>query len=223
MGETVEELFDPEILGKMARPPVALLEYRAEASIFSQGDRANALYYVREGKVKYSVVSKQGKKAVLSIFKSGDFFGVGCMAGRPIRLATATAITACSLIRIHKRAMPGLLQGQGKFSEVFVADLLSSVIRYQEELLDCLFNSSEKRLARILLSLAQFAKGSKTGSVVPKLNQQTLAQMVGTTRSRISYFMTKFRKQGFVDYKGELKVHKSLRGVLSKGSGASQG
>jgi CRP/FNR family cyclic AMP-dependent transcriptional regulator len=223
MAPKIEELFDPEVLVRMARSPVALLEYRPGASIFSQGNRADAVYYVREGKVKYTVVSKRGKRAVLSIFKSGDFFGVGCMAGRPLRLATATAITTCSLIRIHKKAMPRLLQGQRKFSEFFVADLLSRIIHYQEELIDCLFNSSEKRLARILLSLTQFAKGSKTGYVVPKLSQQTLAQMVGTTRSRISLFMNKFRKRRFINYDGELKVHKSLRNVLSVRSGASRG
>ena len=148
MGHKIAELFDPEILVRMARSPVALLEYRAEASIFSQGNRADALYYIREGKVKYTVVSKQGKKAVLTIFKSGDFFGVGCLAGGPLRVATATAITACSLIRIHKKAMPRLLQGQRKFSEFFVADLLSRILQYQEELVDCLLNSNEKRLDR---------------------------------------------------------------------------
>ena len=215
MANKIEYLFDPEVLVKMARSPVALLEYRAEASIFSQGNRADALYYVREGKVKYTVVSKQGKKVVLSIFKNGDFFGVGCLAGRPLRMATATAITACSLIRIHKQAMPRLLQGQRKFSEFFVAGLLSRIIRYQEELLDCLFNSSEKRLARILLSLTQFKKGSGTGYVVPKLSQETLAQMVGTTRSRINFFMNTFRKRKFVAYDGELKVHRSLGKILA--------
>jgi CRP/FNR family cyclic AMP-dependent transcriptional regulator len=214
MAHRIGDLFDPEVLVRMARSPVALLEYRAEANIFSQGTRADALYYVREGKVKYSVVSKQGKRAVLTIYKSGDFFGVGCMAGRPIRIATATAITTCSLIRIHKKAMPRLLQGQRKFSEFFVADLLASILRYQEELMDCLFNSNEKRLARILLSLTQFRRGSRTGHVDPKLSQQTLAQMVGTTRSRVSVFMNKFRKKGFVNYNGELRVNKSLRRVL---------
>ncbi len=196
MAQEIEKLFDPEVLVRLARSPVALLAYRAEANIFSQGDRADTLYYVREGKVKYTVVSKQGKKAVIGIYKSGDFFGVGCMAGRPLRLATATAITACSLIRIHRKAMPRLLRGQRKFSEFFV----------------------------ILLSLAQLGKGSKTGYVVPKLSQQTLAQMVGTTRPRVNLFMNKFRKRKFidydgVDYDGELKVHKSLRNVLSAGSG----
>jgi CRP/FNR family transcriptional regulator, cyclic AMP receptor protein len=210
----IEDLFDPEVLVRMARSPVALLEYRAEANIFSQGNRADAVYYIREGKVKYTAVSQQGKRAVLGIYKSGEFLGVGCMAGRPIRIATATAITACSLIRIHKKAMPHLLQGQRKFSEFFVADLLSRILRYQEELLDCLFNSNEKRLARILLSLTQFRRGSRTGYVDPKLSQQTLAQMVGTTRSRVSVFMNKFRKRRFVDYNGELKVNKSLRKVL---------
>jgi CRP/FNR family cyclic AMP-dependent transcriptional regulator len=214
MARKIEDLFDPEVLVRMARSPVALLEYRAEANIFLQGARADAIYYIREGKVKYTVASEQGKRAVLGIYKSGEFFGVGCIAGRPTRIATATAITACSLIRIHKKAMPRLLQGQRKFSEFFVADLLASILRFQEELMDCLFNSNEKRLARILLSLTQFSRGSRTGYVDPKLSQQTLAQMVGTTRSRVSVFMNKFRKRGFVDYDGELRVNKSLRKVL---------
>jgi CRP/FNR family cyclic AMP-dependent transcriptional regulator len=216
MARRIEELFDPGVLVRMAGSPVALLEYRAEARVFSQGNRADALYYIREGKVKYTVVSKQGKRAVLTIFKSGDFFGVGCLGVRPLRLATATAITACSLIRIHKKAMPRLLQGQRKFSEFFVADLITSIIRYQEELIDCLLNSNEKRLARILLSLTQFGKGSQTGAVIPKLSHQTLAQMVGTTRPRLSFFMSKFRKLRFIDYTGGLRVHKSLRKILAE-------
>jgi CRP/FNR family transcriptional regulator, cyclic AMP receptor protein len=216
MARRKEGLFDPEILTRMARSPVALLEYRAQASIFSQGNRADALYYIREGKVKYTVVSKQGKRAVLTIFKSGDFFGVGCLGGWPLRLATATAITACSLIRIHKKAMPRLLQGQRKFSEFFVADLILTIVRYQEELIDCLLNSNEKRLARILLSLAQFERGSATGTVVPKLSHQTLAQMVGATRPRVSFFMSKFRKRRFIDYDDGLRVHKSLHKVLAE-------
>jgi CRP/FNR family transcriptional regulator, cyclic AMP receptor protein len=223
MAQEIEELFDPEVLVRLARSPVALLEYRAEANIFLQGDRADAVYYVREGKVKYTVVSKQGTKAVITIYKSGDFFGVGCLIGRPLRLATATAITACSLIRIHRKAMPRLLKKERKFSEFFVTDLLSRIVQFQEELMDCLFNSSEKRLARILLTLAQFGKGSRAGYVVPKLSQETLAQMVGTTRPRVSKFMTKFRKRKFVDYNGELKVHKSLLKVLSVGSSAGRG
>jgi len=215
MARRTNELFDPEILVGMARSPVALLEYRAEASIFSQGNRADALYYIREGKVKYTVVSKQGKRAVLAIYKSGDFFGVGCLGGRSLRVATATAITVCSLIRIQKRAMPGLLQGQRKFSEFFVADLILTIVRYQEELIDCLLNSNEKRLARILLSLAHFGRGSTTGTVVPKLSHQTLAQMVGATQPRISFFMSKFRKHRFIDYEDGLRVHKSLGKVLA--------
>jgi CRP/FNR family cyclic AMP-dependent transcriptional regulator len=215
MALKIEDLFDPEVLVKMARSPAALLEYRADASIFSQGNRADSLYYVREGKVKYTVVSKQGKRAVLTIFKSGDFFGVGCLAGRPLRVATATAITACSLIRIHKKAMPGLLQGQRKFSEFFVADLILTIIRYQEELIDCLLNFNEKRLARILLSLTHFGRGNRTGVVAPRLSHQTLAQMVGTTRPRVTFFMSKFRKRRFIDYNGGLRVHKSLSKVLA--------
>ena len=215
MALKIKDLFDPEALVRMARSPVALLEYRADVSIFSQGNRADAVYYVREGKVKYTAVSKQGKRAVLAIFKGGDFFGVGCLAGRPLRVATATAITACSLIKINKKAMPGLLQGQRKFSEFFVADLILTIIRYQEELIDCLLNFNEKRLARILLSLTLFRRGSRTGIVAPRLSHETLAQMVGTTRPRVSFFMSKFRKNRFIDYKGGLRVHRSLRKVLA--------
>jgi CRP/FNR family cyclic AMP-dependent transcriptional regulator len=206
--------FDPKTLVVPADSAIGLQKYRAKEDIFLQGNRADALYYIADGKVTMSVRSKQGKTCVLAIFKSGDFFGVGCVAGRPLRMATATALTACSLVRFEKRAMSQLLRNRPEFSRCFMADLLSRIILYQEELVDCLFNSSEKRLARILLSLAHFEKKGATGLIVPKISQQTLCQMVGTTRARVSHFMNKFRRLGFVDYNGELIIQKSLRRIL---------
>src|SRR5579859_269905 len=206
--------FEPETLLSPVSSEIKLEDYRPDENIFMQGHRARALYYVVKGKVKFAVRSDRGKSAVLAIFSQGEFFGVGCMANAHLYKATASAITACSLIAFEKQAMPGLLQARPEFSELFVKGLVARVVRYEEELVDCLFNSSEKRLARILLAMAHFGRKSETGHVIPKLSQQTLCEMVGTTRSRVSLFMNKFRKLGMVTYNGELKVHKSLHSVL---------
>ena len=206
--------FDPETLVGPVSSEIRLLNYRSKDNIFRQGNRADALYYIREGKVKYAVRSHQGKNAVLAIFNPGDFFGVGCLVGGHLRKATASAITDCSLVGFEKQAMPEILQARPEFSKLFVNSLVSRVLRYEEELVDCLFNSSEKRLARILLSLAHFGKGSGTGHVVPSMSQQMLGEMVGTTRSRVSLFMNRFRRLGHISYNGSLIVHKSLRSVL---------
>jgi len=196
------------------RSEIKLQNYRPNESIFMQGNRADDLYYIREGKVKFAVRSNQGKSAVLAIFSQGEFFGVGCLANGHLRKATASTITACSLVTFEKQAIPKLLRGRPEFSELFVKGLVARVIHYEEELVDCLFNSSEKRLARILLALAHFGRGSGTGDVVPKLSQQILSEMVGTTRSRVSLFMNKFRRLGYIKYNGYLSVHKSLRTIL---------
>ena len=206
--------FDPETLVSPVSSEIKLENYRSNENIFMQGHRARALYYIVKGKVKFAVRSDQGKSAVLAIFSQGEFFGVGCLANAHLYKATASAITACSLIAFEKQAMPRLLQARPEFSELFVKGLVSRVIRYEEELVDCLFNSSEKRLARILLAIAYFGRKSDTGHVVPKLSQQILSEMVGTTRSRVSLFMNRFRKLGMVSYNGDLKVHKSLRNIL---------
>ena len=160
------------------------------------------MFYLRRGKVKLAVTSEQGKEAIVAILGAGEFFGEGCLAGQPLRIATATAMTDCTLVRIEKPLMARMLHEQHDFSELFVTHLLSRNIRYEEDLVDQLFNSSEKRLARILLLLAHFGKESRAETVLPRVNQENLAQMVGTTRSRVSHFMNKFRKLGFVDYNG---------------------
>src|SRR5579864_4628670 len=206
--------FNPGTLVSPVISEIKLENYRPNENIFTQGHRANALYYIREGKVKFAVRSNQGKSAVLAIFIQGEFFGVGCLANAHLYKATASAITACSLIAFEKQAVPKLLRAQPEFSEFFVKGLVARVVRYEDELVDCLFNSSEKRLARILLALGHFSRGSETGDVVPKLSQQILSEMVGTTRSRVSLFMNKFRRLGHIKYNGSLIVHKSLRAIL---------
>ena len=184
-------------------------------TIFAQGDPSDAVFYTQKGKVKLTVVSKTGKEAIIGTLNVGDFFGEGCLTGQPLRLCTATAVTDCSVMRIDKKSMIAVLHREQSFSDMFVAYLLARNIRYEEDLVDQLFNSSEKRLARILLLLAHFGKEGKPEVVIPKISQETLAEMVGTTRSRVSFFMNRFREMGFVDYNSEgLKVHSSLLGVV---------
>jgi CRP/FNR family transcriptional regulator, cyclic AMP receptor protein len=182
--------------------------------IFRQGDPADAVFFLRHGRVKLAVTSKQGKEAIVAILDPGDFFGEGCLAGQPLRMATATAMTDCTLVRIEKPAMSRMLHEQHHISELFVTHLLSRNIRYEEDLVDQLFNSSEKRLARILLLLSHFGKEGRAETVVPRINQENLAQMVGTTRSRVSHFMNKFKKLGFVDYNGGLTVNSGLLSII---------
>ena len=174
------------------------------------------MFYVRRGKIKFAVTSQQGKEAIVAILDAGEFFGEGCLAGQPLRIATASAMTDCTLVRIEKPLMARMLHEQHGVSELFVTHLLSRNIRYEADLVDQLFNSSEKRLARMLLLLAHFGKESKAEPVLPRVNQENLAQMVGTTRSRISHFMNKFRKLGFIDYSdnGGLTVHSGLLSVV---------
>jgi CRP/FNR family cyclic AMP-dependent transcriptional regulator len=186
--------------------------------IFTQGDMADAVFYIQEGKVRLSVVSKTGKEATIGMLEEGNFFGEGSLAGQAVRMGSATAITDCHLLRIEKKAMMNMLHRERTFSDLFVAYLLARNVRYEEDLVDQLFNSSEKRLARILLMLAHFGKEGVPETVVPKISQETLAEMVGTTRSRVSFFMNRFRKLGFIDYaggvEGGLQVHSSLLNVV---------
>jgi CRP/FNR family cyclic AMP-dependent transcriptional regulator len=192
-----------------------VIEYGANRRIFRQGEPANAVFYLRQGEVKLAVTSQQGKEAIVAILSAGEFFGEGCLAGQQLRVSTAIAITDCSLARIDKLVMARMLHEEHDVSELFVTHLLSRNIRYEEDLVDQLFNSSEKRLARILLLLAHFGKEARAETVIPKINQESLAQMVGTTRSRVSHFMNKFRKLGFVDYNGGgLTVHSGLLTVI---------
>jgi len=189
-------------------------EYRTHESIFVQGDPADAIFYIRRGNVKLSVVSKQGKEAVVAILKSGDFFGEGCLAGQQLRMATVTAISECSVTKLDKAAVVRLLHDEPSFAELFMAHLLSRNIKIEEDLVDQLFNSSEKRLARVLLLLANFGKENQPDLVIPKISQETLAEIIGTTRSRVSFFMNRFRKLGFIDYNGSLKIHSSLLNIV---------
>ena len=188
--------------------------------LFSQGDTADAVFYIQAGKVKMTVVSEQGKEAVVAILERGAFLGESCLVGQTVRTATATTLEDARILRIDKAVMLRLLQEQPRFAEVFMSYLLTYSIRVQEDLVDQLFNSSEKRLARALLLLAHFGKESKPETVIAKISQETLAEMIGTTRSRVSFFMNKFRKLGFIDYKGGLRgngglhVHSSLLNVV---------
>jgi CRP-like cAMP-binding protein len=184
-------------------------------TIFAQGDAADSVFYIQEGKVRLTVVSKTGKEATLGILGEGEFFGEGGLAGQPLRMGSATALTDCELLRIDKKAMMEALHREHEFSDMFVAYLLARNIRYEEDLVDQLFNSSEKRLARILLLLAHFGKEGAPETVIPKISQETLADMIGTTRSRVSFFMNRFRELGFVDYgAGGLQVHSSLLNIV---------
>jgi CRP/FNR family cyclic AMP-dependent transcriptional regulator len=191
-------------------------EYSANRIIFRQGEPADAVFFIRKGKVKLAVTSNQGKEAIVVILDAGEFFGEGCLAGQPLRISTATATMDCSLARIEKALMARVLHEQPHVSELFVRHLLSRNVRYEEDLVDLMFNSSEKRLARTLLMLAHFGKESRTEPVIPSINQENLAQMVGTTRGRVSQFMNKFRKLGFVDYTGSggLTVNSGLLSLV---------
>ena len=189
--------------------------FSKKETIFSQGDSGDAVFYIKGGKVKLTVVSKIGKEATIGILNQGDFFGEGCLAGQPLRLCSATAMTDCSVMRIDKKSMIVVLHREHALSDMFVAYLLTRNIRYEEDLVDQLFNSSEKRLARMLLLLAHFGKEGKTEALVPKISQESLAEMVGTTRSRVNFFMNRFRTLGFIDYNSEgLQVHSSLLNVV---------
>jgi CRP/FNR family transcriptional regulator, cyclic AMP receptor protein len=192
------------------------IEYGANRNIFCQGQPADSVFYLRKGKVKLAVTSDQGKEAIVAVLGAGEFFGEGCLAGQLLRIATATTMTDCHLVRIAKPLMSRMLHERHEISELFVTHLLSRNIRFEEDLVDQLFNSSEKRLARILLLLAHYGKEGRAETILPSINQESLAQMVGTTRSRVSHFMNKFRKLGFVEYDGRMKltVHSGLLSML---------
>jgi CRP/FNR family transcriptional regulator, cyclic AMP receptor protein len=192
-----------------------VMEYGMGRSVFRQGQPADSLFYIRQGKVKLTVLSQQGKEGIIAILGTGEFLGEGCLAGQLLRIATAVAITDCTLDKIDKLLMQRILHENHEISELFVKQLLLSNTRYEADLVDQLFNSSEKRLARILLLLSHFGKESRAEAIVPKINQDTLAQMVGTTRSRVSHFMNRFREHGFIDYDdGGLTIHSGLLSVV---------
>jgi len=206
--------FDPKIFLSTVDGGRKIAALSKNQKIFVQGDPSDAVFYIQKGKVRITVVSKAGKEAIICILNEGDFFGEGCLTGQLLRLSSATAVTDCSVMRIDKKSMMAVLHREQAFSDLFVAYLLTWNIRYEEDLVDQLFNSSEKRLARILLLLAHFGKDGKPEVAIPKISQETLAEMVGTTRSRVSFFMNRFRKLGFIRYNGELEVHSSLLGVV---------
>jgi len=207
--------FDPRAFLATIGEGRKVVSFPEKQIIFAQGDPTNAVFYIQTGKVRLKVVSESGKEATLGILNEGDFFGEGCLAGQPLRMGSATAMTDCELLQIDKKAMIEALHREHTFSDLFVAYLLARNIRYEENLVDQLFNSSEKRLARILLLLAHFGKEGVPETVIPKISHETLAEMIGTTRSRVSFFMNRFRRLGFVDYGGSgMQVHSSLLNVV---------
>src|ERR1700738_937433 len=206
--------FDPRTLPPTIGQGRKSLTVSKKKRIFTQGDSADAVFYVQKGKVRLTVVSKTGKEATIGIVSEGNFFGEGALAGQLLRMGSAAAMTDWELLRIEKKAMINALHREHDFSDLFVAYLLARNVRYEEDLVDHLFNSSEKRLARVLLLLARFGKEGTPEDVIPKISQETLAEMVGTTRSRVSFFMNRFRKLGFIHYNGGLKIDSSLLNVV---------
>jgi CRP-like cAMP-binding protein len=207
-------LFDPKVFLDTENSGRTISKYRKDQTLFTQGAPADAVFYIRKGKVKISVVSEQGKEAVVAIQGPDEFCGEGCLTGQARRLATASAMTECEIMRLEKPAMIRVLHDEPAFSEMFVAHLLARTIRVEEDLVDQLFNSSEKRLARALLLLANFGKDGRPEPVIAKVSQETLADLIGTTRSRVSHFMNKFRNLGFISYNGGIEVHSSLLNVV---------
>jgi len=210
VAKTSKSKFDLEAFLSKVDAGVTISKYGKGQVVFSQGDSADCVFYIREGRVKIAVVSAQGREAVVAFLKAGDFIGEGCLTGRPRRVSTARAMEDSVIARLDKGTMVRMLRDEPDFSELFTAHLLTRTIRVEEDLVDQLFNSSEKRLARALLLLANFGKDGKQEPVIAKVSQETLADMIGTTRSRVSHFMNKFRQLGYVDYNGDLEVHSSL-------------
>jgi CRP-like cAMP-binding protein len=206
--------FNPQVFLDTAGVARKVIEYRRNETIYSQGDAAETVMYIQKGGVKFSVVNGSGKEAVVGMFGPCDFFGEGCMAGQPLRMGTASAITPTTLLVIQKKELLRVLHEEHELSDQFIAYMLAHNIRVEEDLIDQLFNSSEKRLARTLLLLARYGKQEQPDRILPKVSQETLASMVGTTRSRVNFFMNKFRKLGFIEYNGKIKVNKSLLTVV---------
>ena len=206
--------FDPKAFLSKVNGGRTISEYQKNQIVYSQGDPADSVFYIQAGKVKKTVLSEQGKEAVVALLEAGDFFGEGCLAGEVLRLATVSAVTECVIARIAKADIIRVIHKEPAFAELFIAHLLARNSRVEEDLVDQLFNSSEKRLARVLLLLANFGKEGLPDPVIAKISQETLAEMIGTTRSRVSFFMNKFRKMGLIDYNGHLEIHSSLLNVV---------
>jgi CRP/FNR family cyclic AMP-dependent transcriptional regulator len=206
--------FDPNVFLATVDGGRTVAPYATGQVVFAQADPADAVFYIREGKVKIAVTSEQGKEAIVAILGTGDFFGEGCLIGQPLRLAAATTMTECKIMRVDKPAMVRVIHAEPLFAERFMSHLMTRNSRVEEDLVDQLFNSSEKRLARVLLLLANFGKEGRPEPITARISQETLAEMVGTTRPRVSFFMNKFRNLGFIEYNGELEVHSSLLSVV---------
>jgi CRP/FNR family transcriptional regulator, cyclic AMP receptor protein len=206
--------FDPKVFLSKVNGGRAISDYRKDQIVFRQGDPSDAVFYIQSGKVKKTVVSEQGKEAVVAILEAGDFFGEGCLAGEALRLSTVSALTKSVIVRISKGDITRVIHEEPAFAELFIAHLLARNSRVEEDLVDQLFNSSEKRLARTLLLLANFGKEGRPEPIIAKVSQETLAEMIGTTRSRVSFFMNKFRKLGLIDYNGSIEIHSSLLNVV---------
>jgi CRP/FNR family transcriptional regulator, cyclic AMP receptor protein len=206
--------FDPKAFLAKANVGRTISKYRKNQIVFSQGNPADFVFYIRDGKVKVTVISEQGKEAVVAVLGSDEFCGEGCLTGQLRRVATATAMTECEIMRLEKEAIVRVLHDEPAFSEMFISHLLARTLRVEADLVDQLFNSSEKRLARALLLLANFGKEGRPETIIAKVSQATLAEMIGTTRSRVSHFMNKFRDLGFIKYNGTLEVHSSLLSVV---------
>ena len=206
--------FDPKVFLATVNGGRTIANYRINEAIFWQGKPADAVFYIQKGKVKITVVSEQGKEAVVAVLGPEEFCGEGCLTGQPLRMATAVAMTECEIMRLEKETIIRVLHDEPAFSEMFVSHLLARTIRVEEDLTDQLFNSSEKRLARALLLLANFGKEGRPETIIPKVSQETLAEMIGTTRSRVNFFMNKFRKLGLIDYNGHIEIHSALLNVV---------
>ena len=215
MADKIDETFDsPGHFLATAGAGRSIESYQTGQPVFRQGDAADAVFYIQTGKIQIAVVSEQGKERVVAILDAGEFFGEGCLAGQPLQLATASALIETKATRINKETMVGIIRDQPSFSQFFMSFLLTRNIAIEADLVDQLFNSSEKRLARVLLLLANYGKDGKMEPVIPHINQDMLAARVGTTRSRVNFFMNKFRRLGLIEYNGELKVHSSLLNVI---------
>jgi CRP-like cAMP-binding protein len=214
MSGKVKLPFDPKAFLSKVNGGRAVSDCRKDQIVFRQGDPSDAVFYIQTGKVKKTVVSEQGKEAVVAILEVGDFFGEGCLAGEVLRLSTVSVLTKSVIVRISKEDITRVIHEEPAFAELFIAHLLARNSRVEEDLVDQLFNSSEKRLARTLLLLANFGKEGKPEPIIAKVSQETLAEMIGTTRSRVSFFMNKFRKLGLIDYNGSIEIHSSLLNVV---------
>jgi CRP/FNR family cyclic AMP-dependent transcriptional regulator len=214
MRKKAKASFDPKIFLAKVGEGKTISKYQKDQIVFSQGEAADAVFYIQQGKVKFTVVSKQGKEAVVAILGPDHFFGEGCLNGHPLRIATTRAVDECVITRLAKETMIATIHNEPEFSELFMSYLLTRNSRIEEDLIDQLFNSSEKRLARLLLLLANFGKEGRPEPIVGKYSQEMLAEMIGTTRSRVSFFMNKFRKLGFIEYNGTLEVRSSLLNMV---------